>query len=136
MGYTFISLQGFDLIAAIAGEVKNPEKNVPRAMMLSLGIALAIYLPLLFVIATAGILPGQNIAQMSRGNPETIMADAVQNYLGPVGYWLIMVAAILAMLSALRANLLAASRIALTMARDRALPRHLEKISKSRNFGN
>ncbi|MEZ4566805.1 MAG: hypothetical protein R2860_07495 [Desulfobacterales bacterium] len=28
------------------------------------------------------------------------MADAVQNYLGPVGYWLIMVAAILAMLSA------------------------------------
>ncbi|MEZ4549732.1 MAG: hypothetical protein R2874_04445 [Desulfobacterales bacterium] len=45
-----------------------------------------------------------------------------------------MVAAILAMLSALRANLLAASRIALTMARDRALPRHLEQISKSRKL--
>ncbi len=132
MGYTFIALQGFDLIAAVAGEVKTPEKNVPRAMMLSLGIALAIYLSLLFIIATAGVCPGQDIVQMSRNNPETVMAVAVQNYLGPFGYWLVMVAAILAMLSALRANLLAASRIALTMARDRSLPRQLERISKSK----
>jgi amino acid transporter len=132
MGYTFIALQGFDLIAAVAGEVKTPEKNVPRAMMLSVGIALAIYLPLLFVIATAGILPGQDIVQMSRTSPETVMATAVQNYLGPFGYWLVMLAAILAMLSALRANLLGASRIALTMAQDRTLPRQLERISESR----
>jgi len=132
MGYTFIALQGFDLIAAVAGEVKTPEKNVPRSMMLSLGIALAIYLPLLFIIATAGVGPGQDIVLMSRNNPETVMAVAVQNYLGPFGYWLVMVAAILAMLSALRANLLGASRIALTMARDRTLPRQLERISKSK----
>ena len=132
MGYTFIALQGFDLIAAVAGEVKKPEKNIPRAMLLSLGIALAIYLPLLFVIATAGISPGQDILVMSRDNPETVIAVAVQNYLGLFGYWLVMVAAILAMLSALRANLLAASRIAMTMARDRALPHQFERISKSR----
>jgi len=133
MGYTFIALQGFDLIAAVAGEVKSPEKNIPRAMMLSLGIALAIYLPLLFVITTAGIGPGQNIMEMSRINPETVMADAVQNYLGPVGYWIVMVGAVLAMLSALRANLMAASRIALAMARDRVLPRQFSRISKSKN---
>ena len=133
MGYTFIALQGFDLIAAVAGEIKSPEKNIPRAMMLSLGIALAIYLPLLFVIAIAGIGPGQNIMEISRNNPETMMADAVQNYLGPVGYWIVMVGAILAMLSALRANLLAASRIALAMARDRAFPRQFSRISKSKN---
>jgi len=132
MGYTFIALQGFDLIATVASEVKAPEKNIPRAMMLSVGIALAIYLPLLFIIATAGVLPGQDIVQMSRNNPETVMAVAVQNYLGPFGYWLVMTAAILAMLSALRANLLAASRIALAMARDRTLPRQLEQISESR----
>ena len=59
MGYTFIALQGFDIIAAVAGEVKSPEKNIPRAMFLSLGMALAIYLPLLFVIATVGVGEGQ-----------------------------------------------------------------------------
>ena len=37
MGYTFIAMQGFDLIAAVAGEVQDPERNVPRAMLLSLG---------------------------------------------------------------------------------------------------
>ena len=40
MGYTFITLQGFDLIATVAGEVKEPERTLPRAMLLSLGAAL------------------------------------------------------------------------------------------------
>ncbi len=46
MGYTFIALQGFDLIAAVAGEIKNPRKNIPKAMLISLGTALSIFLPL------------------------------------------------------------------------------------------
>ncbi|MDF1594417.1 MAG: amino acid permease [Desulfobacterales bacterium] len=132
MGYTFIALQGFDIIAAVAGEVKSPEKNIPWAMFLSLGMALAIYLPLLFVISTVGVGEGQNIARLSLENPDTVVAVAVQNYLGPFGYWLVMIAAILAMLSALQANLLAASRVALTMARDRALPQTLGRTHKIR----
>jgi len=129
MGYTFIALQGFDLIAAVAGEVKAPEKNIPRAMLLSLGIALAIYLPLLLVITTVGVRPDQNIVGMSLKNPETVIAVAVSNYLGPFGYWLVMAGALLAMLSALQANLLAASRVAHSMAADRALPRVLSTVS-------
>ncbi len=127
MGYTFIALQGFDLIAAVGGEVRDPERNLSRAMLLSLGIALGVYLPLLFIIATVGVTPGQTIVTMSTANPETVVALAVQNYLGPAGFWLVMVAAILSMLSALHANLLAASRMAQTMARDRTLPHLLER---------
>ncbi|NOY70714.1 MAG: amino acid permease [Deltaproteobacteria bacterium] len=133
MGYTFIALQGFDLIAAVAGEVKEPEKNIPRAIFLSLGIALAIYIPLLFVISTAGVADGRNITDLSRSHPETVMAFAVKNFMGPAGYWLIMVGAAMAMLSALRANLFAASRIAMAMARDRTLPRRFGHISRSRH---
>ncbi len=48
MGYTFIALQGFDLIGSAAGEIKNPEKTIPKAMMGTLAVGLAIYLPLLF----------------------------------------------------------------------------------------
>ncbi len=127
MGYTFIALHGFDVIAVVGGEVRAPERNLPRAMLLSLGIALGVYLPLLFIIATVGVAPGQTIVTMSQGNPETVVALAVQNYLGTVGFWLVMVAAILSMLSALHANLLAASRMAQTMARDRTLPHLLER---------
>jgi amino acid transporter len=122
MGLTFIALQGFDLIAAVAGEVRDPERTIPRAMLLSLGIALLIYLPLLFVIATAGMPPGASVTALSRENPEAIVALAAQNYLGQFGYWLVLVAGALSMLSALQANLFAASRVAMSMGRDRTLP--------------
>jgi len=130
MGYTFIALQGFDLIAAVGGEVREPERTVPRAMFLSLGIALLVYLPLLFVVSTVGVPPGQTVTAASRENPEMIVAISAENYLGPFGYWLVMVAAILSMLSALQANLLAASRVAMSMARDHTLPRPLASVSQ------
>lgn len=127
MGYTFIALQGFDLIAAVGGEVRNPTKTIPRAMFLSLAIALVVYLPLLFVITTVGVPPGTSISEASRANPETIIAESARNYLGAFGYWLVMVAGLLSMLSALQANLFAASRVAQAMARDRTLPGILAK---------
>lgn len=129
MGYTFIALQGFDLIAAVAGEIKAPQHTIPRAMLLSLAIALAIYLPLLIVVTAVGTGPGESIMQLSADNPESIIARAAGRYLGVPGYWLVMVAGILSMLSGLQANLFAASRVAQTMAKDRTLFRLLEKIS-------
>ena len=132
MGYTFIALQGFDLIAAVSGEIRDPRRTIPRAMFLSLGAALAIYLPLLFVIATIGVAPGESITQASAAQPEAIVAIAARQYLGGFGYWLVVAAAILSMLSALQANLLAASRIARAMARDRTLPHRLEVLHPRR----
>ncbi len=121
MGYTFIALQGFDLIAAVGGEVRDAERNVPRAMFLSLGTALLIYLPLLFLIVAVGT-PDRPIVEAATANPEILVADAVRNFMGSAGYWLVVVAGLLSMLSALQANLLAASRFARTMGADRTLP--------------
>jgi amino acid transporter/nucleotide-binding universal stress UspA family protein len=128
MGYTFIALQGFDLIAAVGGEVKRPERTIPRAMVLSLGMALAIYLPLLFLIVAVGT-PGQPIAAAAEQDPEILIAVAARNFLGPTGYWLVIVAGVLSMLSALQANLMAASRFARTMASDRTLPRRFDRLA-------
>ena len=131
MGFTFIALQGFDLIAAAAGEIKTPAKTIPRAMFASLLIALLVYLPLLFVIATVGVPDGSNITALSAEHTETVIAVAAQQFLGPAGFWLVVVAALLSMLSALQANLFAASRIALSMARDRTLPRRLGRVQSA-----
>jgi len=133
MGYTFIALQGFDLIAAVAGEVRDPGRNLPRSMILSLGIALAIYLPLLFIVTTVGVEAGGSITEAAAADPETVLATAVENYLGRTGFWLVIVAAILSMLSALQANLLAASRVALAMAHDRNLPGTLGELHAQRH---
>jgi basic amino acid/polyamine antiporter, APA family len=132
MGYTFIALQGFDLIAAVAGEIREPQKNIPRAMNISLLIAVGIYVPFLFIIATVGVPKGASITALSADHPDMVVAAAVENYLGETGFWLVVGAAILAMLSALCANLLAASRIALTMARDNTLPSFLNRVDGRR----
>ncbi len=133
MGFTFIALQGFDLIAAVGGEVREPEKTLPRAMIISLLIALGIYLPLLFVITTVGTDPGTSIADAARADPEGIVAVAARNYMGGFGYWLVIVAAVLSMFSALQANVFAASRIAWAMARDRTLPSAMSRLNKASN---
>ena len=130
MGYTFIALQGFDLIGSAAGEIKSPEKNIPKAMVGTLVVGLMVYLPLLFVVSTVGVLPGESIMEMSTQNPETVLAVAAQNYLGAFGFWLVLVAGIFSMLSALQANLFAASRISLRMANDRTLNHQLSNISE------
>ncbi len=128
MGATFIALQGFDLIAAVAGEVDEPRRNLPRAMLASLAIALAVYLPLLVVITAVGVADGGSLQAEAAARPDTIVAVAVERYLGPAGYWLVVIAGLLSMLSALVANLFAAARIAQAMGRDRALPPRLRAV--------
>ena len=137
MGYSFIALQGFDLIAAVGGEVKNPKVVLPRAMIISLVIALVIYMPLLFVITAVGVDPvssgGTTIQQAAAQDPEGIVAVAARKFLGPFGYWLVIVAAVLSMYSALQANLFAASRIARAMAVDRTLPAPVARLNSVKN---
>lgn len=123
MGYSFIALQGFDLIASVAGEVRNARSNVPKAMFISLGIAIVIYIPLLLVVLVVGVPEGKQISSWAQGHQETLIAEAAAQFLGLTGFWLVMVAGVLSMFSALAANLFAASRLAQAMARDRTLPR-------------
>ncbi|MYE35294.1 MAG: amino acid permease [Gemmatimonadales bacterium] len=127
MGYTFIALQGFDLIAAVGGEVRDSERTVPRAMYLSLGIALVIYIPLLIVVSTVGA-PPEGIQAAARAHPEGLVAEAAERFMGPAGYWLVIGAGLLSMMSALHANVFGASRVAFSMARDRTLPHRVGEM--------
>lgn len=127
-GYTFIALQGFDLIAAVAGEVREPRKTLPRAMILALLIALAAYLPLLFVVLVVGVPEGASIGSLAAEHRETVLAVAARNYLGPAGFWLVLLTGLLSMLSALLANIYAATRIAQAMARDHTLPAKVAQV--------
>lgn len=128
MGYTFIAMQGFDLIAAAAGEVRDPRRVLPRAMLLSLAIALVIYLPLLLVVFVVGVPEGTSSIEFAQLYPETLLAEAARAFLGPTGFWIIVIAGVLSMLSALLANLFGAARIAQAMSVDRTLPPILERV--------
>jgi amino acid transporter len=128
MGYTFVAMQGFVLVAYAAGDIRDPEKNIPKALFYTIGIGLAIYLPLLLVVLMVGIPDGSTLAGLSAAYPETMIAVAAEHYLGKFGLWLVLVAGLLSMLTALQANLFAASRVANSMASDRTMMPQVSRL--------
>jgi amino acid transporter len=128
MGYSFVAMQGFVLVAYAAGEIKNPGKNVPRALFTTIAIGMAVYIPLLFVVLVAGIPEGSTLQALSEQYPETLIAVAAQNFLGSFGFWFVLAGGIFSMLSALEANLFAASRVANSMAADRTMLPEMSQI--------
>lgn len=130
MGYTFIAVQGFGLITNVGGEIKNPEQTMPKAMMATVFIGLAVYLPILFVVTTVGVPDGETLTSISFQNPEAVVAVAAQQFMGGFGFWLVIIAGIFSMLTGLESNIFAASRISLVMAKDRTLSYQLSHIDK------
>jgi len=128
MGLLFIAFQGFALLAAAAGEVREPARNLPRGMLAAIGVATILYVPLFLAILTVGVPAGESLAAFAARSGGTTVAEAARSYLGPLGFWLVSASAILATLTALQANLFAASRIAHAMARDRTLPHALSRL--------
>ena len=49
MGLTFIAFEGYEIISQAGDEIKNPRRNIPRAIMISLGIVVSVYILFTFV---------------------------------------------------------------------------------------
>lgn len=121
VAFVYISYAGVTKIAAIAGEIKNPSVNLPRAMMLSLVIMSLIYVSVAFVLV--GNIP-----------METLSTDikpiyTISNLLGGtyVGYAAAIVG-VITLVSMANSGVLAASRFPFAMAIDSLLPSFMSKI--------
>ncbi len=60
MGLTFIAFQGFEVITQSSEEIKNPRRNIPRAVFFSLMIVIPIYILVAFV--SIGTVPSGEMA--------------------------------------------------------------------------
>ncbi|MDI6916694.1 MAG: amino acid permease [Thermoplasmatales archaeon] len=122
-GLVFISYAGLNKIVGVAEEVKNPGRNIPRALFLSWGIMSLLYVSVIFV--TVGVSdPGQlrnSLIPISLG---------AGNFMGWGGCIIMGVAAILAFATTANAGLLTASRTPMAMSKDELLPRALGKVSR------
>ena len=58
MGLTFIAFEGYEIIVQTGEEVKNPKKNIPRAIFISLGIVVSLYMVFTFVFI-GGLNPAE-----------------------------------------------------------------------------
>jgi len=128
MGLTFIAFEGYDLIATVAEEIKKPEKTIPRATLISLVVTISIYL-LVLVVCIGAIRPDSGTSWEFLGRyQETAIAKAAENFMPFFGVALIIFGGLLSTVSALNATILASSRVAFSMSRDKMLPRSLSTI--------
>ncbi|NOY68905.1 MAG: amino acid permease [Deltaproteobacteria bacterium] len=132
MGLTFIAFEGYDLIATVAEEIKDPERNIPLATFISLGVTILIYLLVIFVCIGA-IRPESGSSWQFLGKyQETAIARAAETFMPAFGVALIIFGGLLSTISALNATILASSRVAFSMSRDKMLPEFMGKIHKIR----
>ena len=115
----FITFFGFSAIAASAGEVKNPVKNITRAIFISMGVVTVLYTAVVLVLLFAGLTE----------YTEASMGDAAQKFLGPIGGYVIIAGAIFSMISASNASVMAGSRVLLSMSQLGHMPREIGVIN-------
>jgi amino acid transporter/nucleotide-binding universal stress UspA family protein len=128
MGLTFIAFEGYDLIATVAEEIKDPRKTIPRATMISLTVAISIYMLILFV-SIGSIHPETGSSWEFLGKyQERAIVKAAGMFMPVFGVFLIIFGGLLSTTSALNATILASSRVAFSMGRDKMLPRRIATI--------
>ena len=122
-GIVFVSFAGVTKVAAIAEEIRKPEKNLPLGILVSLLIVTIIYCSVSFVMVSV-LGPGKLAGDLK---PIYHLAETVGGH--NIALFTSFVA-IMTMISMANAGILAASRFPFAMSRDRLLPSFLGKLQR------
>jgi amino acid transporter len=117
----FLSYMGFGLITNASENIRNASRNVPRAIYISIGIVMLIYL-LVAVVAVGNL----SIPELMKAK-ENALAIAAKPFLGNAGFLLISIGAVFSISSALNASLYGGANIAYSLAKDGELPEFFER---------
>ena len=115
---------GWINVGALAGEMKNPGKDLPKAIIGGLSIVMAINV--VINLAYLWVLPASELAQYA--SPASIVAEKI---FGPVGGKLINVGILVSVFGCLNGYLLTGPRIPYTLANQKLLPATLGKLNKN-----
>ncbi|MDE1828540.1 MAG: amino acid permease [Candidatus Micrarchaeota archaeon] len=118
----FFAYIGFDNIANLSEETKNPQKTLPRGLLISVAISTVLYV--LVGIAAVSIVPFQQLATSNAP-----LASAASGAFGPVAYDIITIAGLLTTLNTVLVLLIVGSRIIYGMSREGVLPRVLGRVN-------
>jgi len=130
MGLTFVAFEGYEIIAQSGEEVKNPERNVPWAIFLAIGVVVVVYLSVAFV--SIGALQQDtgrpNWAYLGE-NGERAMIETARVIM-PYGALIMILGGLASTTSALNATIYSSSRVSFAMGRDRDLPAIFGRIHR------
>lgn len=117
----FLGYEGFELMANAAEDVRNADKNLPKAFFSAVGFTVLLYIAISFI--TVANLPVSKIVSAK----DYALAAAAEPVMGQLGFVIIAIAALLSTSSAINATLYSTSRVSYIIAKDGELPKFLEK---------
>ncbi|RVU71853.1 MULTISPECIES: APC family permease [Lactobacillus] len=125
-GLLYVTYEGFGVVTNAAGNMKNPKKQLPLALFLSLGIVMMIYIIASFVvISTIGV-------KAAVANQGHVLAAAGQAVFGQIGMILIGIAALVATASAVNSTMFGDENLGLRIAKVDEIP---PKFGSMTHFG-
>ncbi len=124
-GVIFFAYIGFDAVSTVAQEAKNPQRDMPRAIMLSLVVCTVLYI--LVTLVLTGIV---NYTELSVPAPIAVAIDkaGTLSWLSP----LIKLGAVSGLTTVVLVMLIAQARIFFAMSKDGLLPKFFSKVSKTK----
>ena len=112
---------GFEMAAIPVGEVRDPQRYLPPALLIAIGVVAFLYI--LIQVVCVGTLP-------ELGQSQKPLADAATRFLGAAGGAIISAGAIISITGNLNILVLSGSRIPFAMAEQRELPPFIAKVHR------
>ena len=113
---------GWNNLSMVAGEVRNPQRNMPAALIIGSSLVLAVYL--LVNAAYFYVLTPTQVLATNR-----VAAEAAQRFLGRGGATFVVVGVLISTFATLNGSILSGSRIPYAQARDGLFPQALARLS-------
>lgn len=117
---------GWNNVSYMAGEVKNPERNLPLALIASMLIIIALYV--IVNVSYYYVMTPTEIASVSATS--SVAAESIRRVLGPVAVTLMAGVMLLSSWGSLQTSILGTARIPYAMARDGVFFQSLARVSK------
>ena len=112
---------GFEMAVIPAGEIRNPQRNLPRALLIASAVVAVVYISI--QVVCIGTLPG--LADSTKP-----LADAAQRFMGTAGAAIISAGAVISIAGNLNILLLSGSRIPFAIAEEKQLPAFIARLHR------
>jgi basic amino acid/polyamine antiporter, APA family len=117
----FFAFMGIETALNVSGEIKNPQKNIPKGIFMGVLGVLIIYM--LIQLVAQGVL-GDGLAL----HKEAPLASLAIRLIGPVGGTVILITAVISMFGMVSGDVLATPRLLFAASKDKLLPGFLGRI--------
>ena len=125
--FVFTAYLGFAQVATVAGDITDPGRNLPRAMIGS------VLLVAVFNVATVLVATSAFGSQQLATYGETALVEVARSYVGVAGAVVILLAGLLATVSSANASILSSSRALFALSRDRIVPKRAGRLNRRYN---